>query len=95
MEKLQEVLILEDDVDFEPNFHDDLEQVLEEAHSLAPQLVGSHVSQMQASDALIGEWMWHAKLACWGIPRGIAKLEYFYDDSTKLFVWPHPQALTH
>ena len=36
-EKLQEVLILEDDVDFEPNFCDDLEQVLEEAHRLAPQ----------------------------------------------------------
>ena len=36
-EKLQEVLILEDDVDFEPNFRDDLEQVLEEAHRLAPQ----------------------------------------------------------
>ena len=35
--ELQEVLILEDDVDFEPNFHDDLEQVLEEAHRLAPQ----------------------------------------------------------
>ena len=33
-EKLQEVLILEDDVDFEPNFRDDL---LEEAHRLAPQ----------------------------------------------------------
>ena len=39
MEKLQEVLILEDDVDFESNFRDDLEQeqVLEEAHRLAPQ----------------------------------------------------------
>ena len=37
MEKLQEVLILEDDVDFEPNFRDDLELVLEEAHRLAPQ----------------------------------------------------------
>ena len=37
MEKLQEVFIVEDDVDFEPNFHDDLEQVLEEAHRLAPQ----------------------------------------------------------
>ena len=37
MEKLQEVFILEDDVDFEPNFRDDLEQVLEEAHNLAPQ----------------------------------------------------------
>ena len=36
-EKLQEVLILKDDVDFEPNFRDDLEQVLEEAHRLAPQ----------------------------------------------------------
>ena len=36
-EKLQEVLILEDDVDFEPNFRDNLEQVLEEAHRLAPQ----------------------------------------------------------
>ena len=36
-EKLQEVLILEDDVDFEPNFRDDLEHVLEEAHRLAPQ----------------------------------------------------------
>ena len=36
-EKLQEVLILEDDVDFEPNFRNDLEQVLEEAHRLAPQ----------------------------------------------------------
>ena len=36
-EKLQEVLILEGDVDFEPNFRDDLEQVLEEAHRLAPQ----------------------------------------------------------
>ena len=36
-EKLQEVLILEDDVDFEPNFRDDLEQVLEETHRLAPQ----------------------------------------------------------
>ena len=36
-EKQQEVLILEDDVDIEPNFHDDLEQVLEEAHRLAPQ----------------------------------------------------------
>ena len=38
-EKLQEVLIFEDDVDFEPNFRDDLEQVLEEAHRrrLAPQ----------------------------------------------------------
>ena len=57
MEKLQEVLILEDNVDFESNFRDDLEQVLEEAHRLAPQLVGPHVSQMQASDALIGEWM--------------------------------------
>ena len=33
MEKLQEVLILEDDVDFESNFRDDLEQVLEEAHA--------------------------------------------------------------
>ena len=56
-EKLQEVFILEDNVDFEPNFRDDLEQVLEEAHRLAPQLVGPHVSQMQVSDALIGEWM--------------------------------------
>ena len=37
VEKLQEMLILEDDVDFEPNFHDNLEQVLEEAHRLAPQ----------------------------------------------------------
>ena len=37
VEKLQEVLILEDDVDFEPNFRDDLEQVLEESHRLAPQ----------------------------------------------------------
>ena len=38
-EKLQEVLILilGDNVDFEPNFRDDLEQVLEEAHRLAPQ----------------------------------------------------------
>ena len=36
-EKLQEVLILEDDVDFEPNFRDDLEPVLDEAHRLAPQ----------------------------------------------------------
>ena len=36
-EKLQEVLILEDDVDFEPNFRDNLEQVLEETHRLAPQ----------------------------------------------------------
>ena len=36
-EKLQEALILEDDVDFKPNFRDDLEQVLEEAHRLAPQ----------------------------------------------------------
>ena len=36
-EKLQEVLILEDDVDFELNFYDELEQVLEEAHRLAPQ----------------------------------------------------------
>ena len=33
-EKLQEVLILEDNVDY---FRDDLEQVLEEAHRLAPQ----------------------------------------------------------
>ena len=37
VEKLQEVLILEDDVDFELNFYDQLEQVLEEAHRLAPQ----------------------------------------------------------
>ena len=36
-EKLQEVFILEDDVDFEPNFCDDLEQVLEEAYRLALQ----------------------------------------------------------
>ena len=36
-EKLQDVLILEDNVDFEPNFRGDLEQVLEEAHRLAPQ----------------------------------------------------------
>ena len=47
-EKLQEVLILEDDVDFEPNFCDDLEQVLEEAHRLAPQL-GCPTENMKVS----------------------------------------------
>ena len=36
-DKLQEMLILEDDVDFESNFRKDLEHVLEEAHKLAPQ----------------------------------------------------------
>ena len=36
-EGLEEVLILEDDVDFKPNFRSNLEQVLEEAHRLAPQ----------------------------------------------------------
>ena len=36
-EKLEEVLVLEDDVDFEPNFRSDLEHVLDEAHRLAPQ----------------------------------------------------------
>ena len=39
-EKLQEVLIL----DFEPNFRDNLEQVLEEAHRLRSTVVGPHVS---------------------------------------------------
>ena len=36
-EKMEEVLVLEDDVDFEPNFREELEQVLEEAHRLVPE----------------------------------------------------------
>ena len=35
-EKLQEVLVLEDDVDFEPNFREELDNVLEEARRLEP-----------------------------------------------------------
>ena len=35
-EKLQEVLVLEDDVDFEPNFRQELDDVLEEVHRLEP-----------------------------------------------------------
>ena len=34
---MQEVLVLEDDVDFEPNFRSKLDQVLEEVHRLEPE----------------------------------------------------------
>ena len=36
-ENMQEVLVLEDDVDFEPNFRVKLDQVLEEVHRLEPE----------------------------------------------------------
>ena len=59
-EKLQEVLVLEDDVDFEPNFRSDLEQVLEEAHRLAPEWDLMWVKYSLYSGALGGvyaEWL--------------------------------------
>ena len=36
-ENMEEVLVLEDDVDFEPNFRAKLDKVLEEAHRLEPE----------------------------------------------------------
>jgi len=35
-ENLEEVLVLEDDIDFEPNFRQGLEKVLSEARQFAP-----------------------------------------------------------
>lgn len=35
-ENLSEVLVLEDDIDFEPDFRQNLQKVLEEAHQFTP-----------------------------------------------------------